>query len=265
MQQYLDLLENLVNRPDWRNSRSMPTVGMFGHTMRFNLIDGFPLLTTKRVHWWSVVHELLWMISGSTNVAELHKKRVTIWDEWANEHGELGPVYGKQWRQWSAPDGRKIDQLANLIQGLRDNPFSRRHILNSWNPADLGKMALPPCHILFQCYVDADGKGLRTQMYQRSADVFLGVPFNIAGYALLTHMISQVCGFQAREFVWVGGDIHLYQNQIEAAKLQLQRSPKLLPTLHLDSTIDNIDAFTYEHVHLYDYDPHPTIAVSVVR
>ena len=264
MRQYLQLLDEVLAAGQVRDTREMQTKAVFARTMRFDLEQGFPLLTTKKVHWKSIVHELLWMISGSTNIGPLVANGVRIWNEWADAEGELGPVYGKQWRHWETPSGDSIDQLAGLIAQLQSNPFSRRHILSAWNPADLDAMALPPCHVLFQCWVDADGKGLRTQLYQRSADLFLGVPFNIASYALLTHMLAHLCSLQAREFVWYGGDIHLYCNQWSAAKEQLQRTPGSLPQVTLNSRIDCIDDFTYDDIQLLDYHAQPKLVVPVV-
>jgi len=264
MRQYLQLLDEVLRQGEERDTRSMPTRALFGRSMRFDLRAGFPLLTTKKLHWKSIVHELLWIISGSTNIRPLTDNGVNIWNEWADDQGELGPVYGKQWRAWQSPDGTSVDQLAGLIEGLRSDPFSRRHILSAWNPADLAAMALPPCHLLVQCWVDADGMGLRTQLYQRSADLFLGVPFNIASYSLLTLMLAQLCGMEAREFVWRGGDIHLYQNQWEVAEQQIERTPGALPRVTLNSQIDSIDAFRYQDIHLHDYHPQPHLKAEVI-
>jgi thymidylate synthase len=229
--------------------------------MRFDLAQGFPLVTTKKLHVKSIVHELLWILSGATNVRPLKEAGVSIWDEWANPEGELGPVYGKQWRSWQAPDGRTIDQIADVVAQIRSNPESRRLIVSAWNPADVGKMALPPCHTLFQFYV-ARGR-LSCQLYQRSGDLFLGVPFNIASYALLTAMVAQVCGLQPGEFVHTLGDAHLYLNHVEQATLQLSRAPRPLPRLVLDPSVTDLFAFRYEHITIEGYDPHPGIKAPV--
>ncbi|MFM7912694.1 MAG: thymidylate synthase, partial [Bacteroidota bacterium] len=237
------------------------TRSIFGPQMRFDLQEGFPLITTKKVHFKSVVHELLWFISGSTNIAYLKENGVSIWDEWADAQGELGPVYGKQWRRWLGPDGMETDQLAELIRQLRTNPDSRRLLLSAWNVSDIPQMALPPCHSFFQVYV-AEGK-LSCQLYQRSADVFLGVPFNIASYALLTHMMAQICGLKVGELVHTMGDAHLYSNHEEQARLQLGREARPLPTLHLDPSVREIADFRFDHVCLEGYDPHPAIKAPV--
>src|SRR3954468_10834747 len=237
------------------------TRSVFGHQMRFDLAEGFPLVTTKKVHVRSVVVELLWFLQGSTNVRWLQERGVSIWDEWADAEGELGPVYGHQWRSWPAPDGRHIDQIAAVVQSLRSNPDSRRHIVSAWNVAEVSEMALPPCHTMFQFYV-ADGR-LSCQLYQRSADVFLGVPFNIASYALLTQMMAQVVGLEAGEFVHTFGDAHLYTNHLDQARLQLTRDPRPLPTLRLDPSVKDIFAFRYEDFVLEGYDPHPHIRAEV--
>jgi thymidylate synthase len=243
------------------------TLGVFGHQMRFDLSAGFPLVTTKKLHVKSIVHELLWFLRGDTNIAYLKEHGVGIWDEWADETGELGPVYGRQWRSWAAPDGRQIDQITQLLEGLRKNPYSRRHIVTAWNPADVDKMALPPCHCLFQFHVTPPAAGgrarLSCQLYQRSADVFLGVPFNIASYALLTLMVAQVTDMDPGEFVHSFGDVHLYLNHLEQADLQLSRAPRPLPTLRLDPAVTDLFAFRYEHVTLEGYDPHPHIRAEV--
>jgi thymidylate synthase len=264
--QYLNLLADILGRGVERGDRTgTGTLGVFGRQMRFDLAEGFPLLTTKKLHIKSVVLELLWFLRGETNVRWLQERGCSIWDEWADEAGELGPVYGKQWRSWAAPDGRSIDQIARLIEGLKTNPNSRRHIVSAWNPADVDDMALPPCHCLFQFFVAPDGKGggrLSCQLYQRSADVFLGVPFNIASYALLTHMVAAVVGLKAGEFVHTLGDAHLYLNHLEQAKLQLQREPYPLPTLKLAPRTD-LFAFEYEDVALEDYRAHPHIKAKV--
>jgi thymidylate synthase len=229
--------------------------------MRFDLDDGFPLLTTKKLHLKSIIHELLWFLSGSTNVSYLRQHGVRIWDEWAQEGGELGPVYGKQWRSWSAPDGRSIDQIARLVEGIRNNPYSRRHIVTAWNPADVEAMALPPCHCLFQFHL-AEGR-LSCQLYQRSADVFLGVPFNIASYALLTMMVAQVSGHRPGDFIHTLGDAHLYMNHLEQADRQLEREPRRLPRMIINPDVRSIFDFTYGDFRVEDYDPHPHIKAEV--
>lgn len=262
MQAYLDLMQHVLDHGAVKTDRTgTGTRSVFGWQMRFNLQDGFPLLTTKKLHTRSIFHELLWFLQGDTNIAYLKEHGVSIWDDWADENGELGPVYGKQWRRWETADGRTVDQISELIQGLKDNPDSRRHIVSAWNPGDVGRMALPPCHALFQFYV-ANGR-LSCQLYQRSADIFLGVPFNIASYALLTHMVAQVCGYQAGDFVWTGGDCHLYQNHLEQARLQLSRSPRPLPTLGLNPEVRDIFAFRLEDISLQGYDPHPHIPAPI--
>ena len=237
------------------------TKSIFGHQMRFNLQEGFPLLTTKKVHLRSIIHELLWFISGDTNIAYLHDNKVTIWDEWADGNGDLGPVYGKQWRSWQTPDGRSIDQLSEVIETIRKNPDSRRMIVCAWNPSDVDKMALPPCHCFFQFYV-AEGK-LSCQLYQRSADTFLGVPFNIASYALLTMMIAQVCGLEPGEFVHTTGDTHIYLNHFDQVREQLSREPRPLPVMKLNPDVKSIFDFKYEDFELVGYDPWPAIKAPV--
>jgi thymidylate synthase len=237
------------------------TLSVFGHQMRFDLSQGFPVVTTKRIHLKSVIHELLWFLKGDTNVRALQAQGVRIWDEWADEAGELGPVYGRQWRSWAAPDGRTIDQMALVVEMIRRSPDSRRLIVSAWNPADVEAMALPPCHLLFQFYV-ADGR-LSCQMYQRSADVFLGVPFNIASYALLTHMVAQVTGLGVGDFVHAFGDAHLYRNHLEQARLQLTREPRPLPTLRLNPAVRDLFGFRYEDIVVEGYDPHPAIRAEV--
>jgi thymidylate synthase len=237
------------------------TVSVFGHQMRFDLSKGFPLVTTKKLHTRSIFVELLWFLRGETNVKFLRDHKVTIWDEWADENGDLGPVYGKQWRAWRTADGRVVDQIANVIAEIKRNPASRRLVVSAWNVGELDEMALQPCHALFQFYV-ADGK-LSCQMYQRSADVFLGVPFNIASYALLTHMVAQVTDLQPGDFVHTLGDAHLYLNHLEQARLQLARAPRPLPRLELDPTVKDIDAFRPEHIKVLDYDPWPSIAAPI--
>ena len=237
------------------------TYSIFGYQMRFDLQKGFPLLTTKKLHLRSIIYELLWFLRGDTNIQYLHDHNVTIWDEWADENGNLGPVYGKQWRSWEAPDGRVIDQITSLIEQLKRNPDSRRLIVSAWNPADVDQMALPPCHTMFQFYAN-DGQ-LSCQLYQRSADVFLGVPFNIASYALLTMMVAQVCGLKAKDFVHTFGDAHIYSNHVEQAKLQLSRDPRPLPQMRINPEIKSIFDFQYEDFTLENYDPHPHIKADV--
>jgi thymidylate synthase len=229
--------------------------------MRFNLAEGFPLMTTKKLHTRSIFHELLWFLKGDTNIAYLKENGVSIWDEWADENGNLGPVYGYQWRSWPNPDGSSTDQIVNLVNGLKNNPNSRRHIVSAWNPSFIEEMALPPCHCLFQFYV-AEGK-LSCQLYQRSCDTFLGVPFNIASYALLVHMIAQVCDLEVGDFVWTGGDVHLYSNHVEQAKLQLTREHRTLPTLKLNPNVKDLFAFTIDDISIENYDPHPHIKAAV--
>ncbi|EKY06923.1 thymidylate synthase [Neisseria sp. 23W00296] len=262
MRQYLDLMRHVLKHGSDKSDRTgTGTRSVFGYQMRFNLQQGFPLLTTKKLHLRSIIHELLWFLRGDTNIKYLHDNNVTIWDEWADENGELGPVYGYQWRSWPTPNGGSIDQIANLVDQIKRNPDSRRLIVSAWNPALVDEMALPPCHAMFQFYV-ADGK-LSCQLYQRSADIFLGVPFNIASYALLTMMIAQVCGLQAGEFVHTLGDAHLYSNHFEQAKLQLTREPRPLPTMTLNPAVDNLFDFKYEDFELSGYDPHPHIKAAV--
>ncbi|MCA8924955.1 MAG: thymidylate synthase [Planctomycetes bacterium] len=262
MRQYLELLERILDEGVPKNDRTgTGTLSVFGHQLRCDLSQGFPLLTTKKLHLKSIVHELLWFLQGDTNVGYLQQHGVKIWDAWADERGELGPVYGKQWRSWSAPDGATIDQLGNVLRELRENPDSRRLVVSAWNVADLPRMALQPCHALFQFYV-AEGR-LSCQLYQRSADVFLGVPFNIASYALLTCMIAQVCGLALGDFVHTFGDVHLYTNHVEQARLQLTREPRALPKLELNPEVDDLFAFRYEDVEITGYAPHPRIKGQV--
>lgn len=262
MQQYHDLMRTILERGVRKHDRTgTGTISIFGYQMRFDLSEGFPLVTTKKLHLRSIIHELLWFLKGDTNIAYLRENKVTIWDEWADENGDLGPVYGYQWRSWPAPDGRKIDQISNVIDQIRRNPDSRRLIVSAWNVADIDSMRLPPCHILFQFYV-AEGK-LSCQLYQRSADVFLGVPFNIASYALLTMMVAQVTGLQPGEFIHTFGDAHLYLNHLEQARLQLSREPRPLPKMLLNPEIKSIFDFKYEDFTLVGYDPHPHIKAEV--
>lgn len=262
MRQYLDLLRHARMHGVKRMDRTgVGTLSVFGYQMRFDLAEGFPLVTTKKLHVKSIVHELLWFLSGSTNVLPLQNKGVHIWDEWANADCELGPVYGKQWRSWVTPGGGSIDQIAQLIEGIRRNPYSRRHIVSAWNPADVENMALPPCHCLFQFYV-ASGK-ISCQLYQRSADIFIGVPFNIASYALLTTMVAQVTGYRPGEFIHSFGDAHLYLNHVEQADLQLQREPGRLPHMALNPDKRSIFDFVYEDFRLTGYDAHPHIKAPV--
>src|SRR5574343_1835971 len=262
MRQYLELMRHVAERGHRKNDRTgTGTLSVFGWQMRFDLADGFPLLTTEKLHTRSIIHELLWFLRGDTNIRYLKDNGVSIWDEWADENGELGPVYGKQWRRWEAPDGRSIDQISQLIEALKKNPDSRRHIVSAWNPSEVDRMALPPCHALFQFYV-AGGK-LSCQLYQRSADVFLGVPFNIASYALLTLMMAQVCGYEPGEFVHTLGDAHLYSNHLEQARLQLTRDTRQLPTMRLNPEVKDLFAFRFEDFTLEGYDPHPHIPAPV--
>ena len=262
MQAYLDLLQRVLDEGVPKGDRTgTGTLSVFGHQMRFDLSEGFPLVTTKRIHIPSVVHELLWFLKGDTNVRYLQENGVRIWNEWADEHGDLGPVYGKQWRRWVGPDGVEHDQIAEAIRLIRENPNSRRIIVSAWNVADLPEMALMPCHAFFQFHV-ADGK-LNCQMYQRSADVFLGVPFNIASYSLLTHMMAQVCGLEPGVFVHSIGDAHLYNNHLEQARLQITRDPLPLPSLKLDASVTDIDGFTAEHIEFVGYEHHPHIAAPI--
>ncbi|WP_172123642.1 MULTISPECIES: thymidylate synthase [unclassified Devosia] len=262
MQPYLKLLSDILEHGVDKGDRTgTGTRSLFGYQMRFNLAEGFPLVTTKKLHLKSIIYELLWFIRGDTNVRWLQEHGVKIWDEWADENGDLGPVYGSQWRSWPAPDGRKIDQLGAVIESIRTKPDSRRHIVSAWNPAEVDEMALPPCHCLFQFYV-ANGK-LSCQLYQRSADTFLGVPFNIASYALLTHMVAQVTGLEVGDFVHTFGDVHLYSNHLEQARLQLTREPRPLPQLTLNPAVTRIEDFRFEDVTISGYDPHPHIKAAV--
>jgi thymidylate synthase len=262
MKQYLDLMRHVRDHGTRKEDRTgTGTVSVFGHQMRFDLADGFPLVTTKKCHLRSIIHELLWFLKGDTNLRYLHDNNVTIWDEWADEDGNLGPVYGYQWRSWPTPDGRHIDQISEVVRQLRSTPDSRRIIVSAWNVGDIENMALPPCHAFFQFYV-ADGR-LSCQLYQRSADIFLGVPFNIASYALLTMMMAQVTGLQAGDFVHTFGDAHLYLNHLEQTDLQLSREPRPLPTMRLNPDIDDLLAFSFDDFELQGYDPHPHIKAPV--
>ena len=262
MRQYLDLLSHVLENGTAKDDRTgTGTLSVFGHQMRFDLAEGFPVPTTKKLHMKAVICELLWFLRGDTNVAWLQERGVTIWDEWADERGELGPVYGHQWRSWPTPDGRSVDQIAAVIESIRTNPDSRRHIVSAWNVADIDSMALPPCHTMFQFYV-ADGR-LSCQLYQRSADVFLGVPFNIASYALLTMMVAQVCELEPGEFVHTLGDAHLYLNHLDQARLQLTREPRALPRLRINPDRKGIDDFAPSDFELVGYDPHPGIKAPI--
>jgi thymidylate synthase len=262
MRQYLDLLQAVVDHGVEKQDRTgTGTLSLFGYQMRFALQQGFPLLTTKKLHLRSIVHELLWFLAGDTNVSYLQRNGVSIWDEWADDSGNLGPIYGRQWRQWTGPDGEPRDQIQDILDQIRDDPDSRRMIVNAWNVADLSRMALPPCHVLFQFYV-ADGR-LSCQLYQRSADLFLGVPFNIASYALLTMMVAQVTGTVPHEFIHTFGDVHLYRSHLSQAKTQLGRTPRGLPRMVLNPEVTSLFDFRFEDFHLQAYDPHPHIAAKV--
>lgn len=258
MKQYLDLMQHVLDHGTQKHDRTgTGTISVFGYQMRFNLQDGFPMVTTKKLHLKSIIHELIWFLSGDTNIKYLKDNGVRIWDEWADENGDLGPVYGSQWRSWPKPDGGHIDQITQIINTIKNNPDSRRIIVSAWNVAEVENMALPPCHAFFQFYV-ADGK-LSCQLYQRSADIFLGVPFNIASYALLTMMVAQVCGLQYGDFIHTLGDAHLYNNHIDQTKLQLSRDPKKLPVMEINPEVKDIFGFKFEDFSLKDYDPHPHI------
>jgi thymidylate synthase len=262
MRQYLDLMQHTLDHGVEKSDRTgTGTRSIFGYQMRFDLRDGFPLLTTKKLHIPSILHELLWFLSGDSNIAYLKQNKVKIWDDWADDDGELGPVYGTQWRSWPTTEGRKIDQISAVVEQIRHNPDSRRHIVSAWNVGDIERMALPPCHLLFQFWV-AEGR-LSCQLYQRSADVFLGVPFNIASYAFLTRMMAQVCGLEPGEFVHTFGDAHLYLNHLDQARLQLARQPRPLPRLELNPQVSSILDFRYEDFHLEGYDPHPHIKAPI--
>jgi len=262
MQQYLDFLKHIRDNGVQKTDRTgVGTVSVFAYQMRFDLSKGFPLLTTKKLSLRSIIHELLWFLRGETNIAYLHENKVTIWDEWADENGNLGPVYGKQWRSWPTADGRTVDQISEVIEQIKKTPDSRRLIVNAWNVGELQKMALPPCHLLFQFYV-ANGK-LSCQLYQRSADSFLGVPFNIASYSLLTHMVAEQCGLGVGEFIWTGGDCHIYTNHMEQVNLQLTRQPLSLPTLHFKRKPSSIFEYEYDDIEILDYQAHPHIKAAV--
>jgi thymidylate synthase len=268
MQSYLSLLDRVLSDGLAKGDRTgTGTRSLFGHQMRFDLSAGFPLVTTKKLHLKSIVHELLWFLRGDTNVRYLQEHGVSIWNEWADAQGELGPVYGHQWRCWPTADGRQVDQITEVVEQIRTNPDSRRLVVSAWNVGQLSEMALPPCHLLFQFYVapgpDGQPGRLSCQLYKRSADIFLGVPFNIASYALLTMMVAQVTSLQPGEFIHTLGDAHLYDNHLEQARLQLDRAPRPLPTMRLDPSIDNLFDFRYEHIQLENYDPHPRISASI--
>jgi thymidylate synthase len=265
MRDYLQLLQHVLDNGHEREDRTgTGTVGVFGAQARFDLREKFPVLTTKKLHLRSIIHELLWFLKGDTNVKYLRDHKVTIWDEWADENGDLGPVYGKQWRDWqTAGDGPPVDQIGQVIEQIQSNPHSRRHLVCAWNVGDVPRMALPPCHCLFQFYVDTQKGELSCQLYQRSADLFLGVPFNIASYSLLTLMVAQVCGLKPGEFVHTFGDLHLYQNHLEQAREQLSREPRELPVMRLNPEVKTIDGFCFEDFELVGYDPHPTIKAPI--
>ncbi len=262
MRQYIDLMRHVLEHGDRKTDRTgTGTLSVFGWQMRFRLEEGFPLLTTKKLHTRSIIHELLWFLHGDTNIRYLKDNGVSIWDDWADENGDLGPVYGKQWRRWENKDGTTVDQITKLIDGIRHKPDSRRHIVSAWNPGEVDTMALPPCHALFQFYV-ANGR-LSCQLYQRSADIFLGVPFNIASYTLLTHMVAQVCELEPGDFVWTGGDCHLYLNHLDQAREQLAREPRELPILKMNPAVKDIFSFRFEDFEIVAYDPHPHIKAPV--
>ena len=262
MKQYQDLLRTILEQGSFKSDRTgTGTYSIFGYQMRFNMLQGFPLLTTKKLHLRSIIYELLWFLQGDTNIKYLTDHGVSIWDEWASPEGELGPIYGKQWRSWGTPDGGNVDQISQLIEQIKNNPDSRRLMVCAWNVGEIDKMALPPCHVLFQFYVN-NGE-ISLQLYQRSADVFLGVPFNIASYALLLQMVAQVCNLKPKEFIHTLGDAHIYANHVEQAKLQLTRDPRPLPVMHLNPDVKDIFSFQYEDFQLENYDPHPHIKADV--
>lgn len=265
MKQYHDLLTHVLENGTLREDRTgVGTLGVFGAQQRFDLRESFPCLTTKKLHLRSIIHELLWFLNGDTNIGYLKENGVSIWDEWADENGDLGPVYGKQWRSWEVGEGGDtIDQIARVVDSVRNNPTSRRHIVSAWNPADVEEMALPPCHTMFQFYVDTSRGELSCQLYQRSADLFLGVPFNIASYALLTMMMAQVCDLKPGDFVHTFGDLHLYQNHLDQAREQLTRTPRALPTMKINPAVKEIDGFCYEDFELVGYDPYPAIKAPI--
>jgi thymidylate synthase len=263
MKEYLNLLSDVLNRGEERPDRTgVGTIGLFGAQLRFNIGEKFPLLTTKNVHLKSIIHELLWFLKGSTNIGYLRENGVKIWDEWADENGELGPVYGAQWRKWRSPSGTQIDQIARVIDGIKRDPYGRRHIVAAWNPGEIGAMALPPCHAFFQFHASTDG-GLSCQLYQRSADLFLGVPFNIASYSLLTMMVAQVCDLRPKEFIHTFGDLHIYGNHVTQVREQLSREPRALPNMLINPAVKDIDSFKYEDFSLVNYDPHPAIKAPI--
>jgi len=262
VEQYLDLMRHVLDHGTKKEDRTgTGTIAVFGHQMRFDLTEGFPLSTTKKLHLKSVIYELLWMLKGDTNIRYLNEHGVTIWDEWADEEGELGPVYGAQWRSWRGADGKVVDQIAEVVEQIRKVPYSRRHIVSAWNPSQIDSMALPPCHVLFQFYVVEDA--LSCHLYQRSADIFLGVPFNIASYALLTMMVAQATGLRPKEFIHTFGDAHLYLNHLDQARQQLSRTPRRLPTMKINPKVESIFDFDYKDFELLNYDPHPHIKAQV--
>ena len=264
MKEYQRLLKLVLDEGKNKGDRTgTGTISLFGAQARFNLRDSFPCLTTKKLHLRSIIHELLWFLKGETNIKYLKDNKVSIWDEWADENGNLGPVYGEQWRDWKTTNGNSIDQISQVIENIKRNPNSRRHIVSAWNPAEIDKMALPPCHAFFQLYVDIESKELSCQLYQRSADLFLGVPFNIASYSLLTMMIAQVCSLKPSEFVHTFGDLHIYSNHLDQVKIQLEREPKELPRMIINPEIKSIDDFTYGDFNLEGYDPHPAISAPI--
>jgi len=263
MKEYLDLLKYVKENGQERVDRTkVGTIGVFGAQTRFDLTKGFPLLTTKKLHTRSIIYELLWFLKGDTNIKYLNDNKVTIWDEWADSNGDLGRIYGAQWTDWISPDGQHINQIKNLIEGIKKDPFGRRHIVSAWNPGELSKMALPPCHAFFQFYVSKDDS-LSCQLYQRSADLFLGVPFNIASYAIFTHMVAQVCGLKAQDFVHTFGDLHIYKNHLEQVDTQLSRETRALPTLKINESVKNIEDFVFEDFVIENYDPHPAIKAPI--